>query len=165
MNKDQEIKDIETQQQALADRLAKLQEPEPEPKPRAGEVWTSYGAPLLMTNERRPVALLSNDVWDAGSLRSEHLILSERLGTFDEVYMLRSEAPKANEYNTLTTTNNRYTTKTYTKKEVATALKVHPLTITNWIKEGKLEAFKINRVVRVTEEAISAMMKGGKTGG
>jgi excisionase family DNA binding protein len=163
MNKDQEIKDIETQQQALADRLAKLQKPEREP--RAGEVWTSYGAPLLMTNERRPVALLSNDVWDAGSLRSEHLILSERLGTFDEVYMLRSEAPKANEYNTLTTTNNRYTTKTYTKKEVATALKVHPLTITNWIKEGKLEAFKINRVVRVTEEAISAMMKGGKTGG
>lgn len=53
------------------------------------------------------------------------------------------------------------TTHTYTKKEIAEALKVHPMTITNWIADGTLKALKIGGVVRITEESFNNLISGG----
>ena len=52
-------------------------------------------------------------------------------------------------------------THTYTKKEVAEAFKVHPMTITNWIADGTLKALKIGGVVRITAESFNVLINGG----
>ncbi len=40
-----------------------------------------------------------------------------------------------------------------TIREIAERLKVHPQTVYRWIYTGKLEAIKINGILRVEEEA------------
>lgn len=49
--------------------------------------------------------------------------------------------------------------KTYTLKEIETDLKVSRRTLYRWIKEGKLEAYKVGGNWRVAEESLSKMKK------
>ncbi|MES5849466.1 MULTISPECIES: excisionase family DNA-binding protein [unclassified Bacillus cereus group] len=40
----------------------------------------------------------------------------------------------------------------YTIKEIATQLKVSEKTVSNWIKDGSLDSYKVGRLVRISEE-------------
>ncbi|PEI99644.1 excisionase [Bacillus wiedmannii] len=40
----------------------------------------------------------------------------------------------------------------YTIKEIAIHLKVSEKTVSNWIKDGALESYKVGRLVRISEE-------------
>ncbi len=56
----------------------------------------------------------------------------------------------------------------YTSAEIASTLKVHPMTVHRWLKDGDLAGFKIGRFWRVTGwdllsfiEAQTARARGG----
>ena len=49
-----------------------------------------------------------------------------------------------------------------TVKEAAEIFGVHWQTIRNWIKEGKIQAVKINRTVRISDEEIERVKRGYK---
>ena len=48
-----------------------------------------------------------------------------------------------------------------TVNEVAKRLKLHPVTITRYIREGKLSALKFGRVWRIKEEELDHILKEG----
>ena len=50
----------------------------------------------------------------------------------------------------------------YTVDEVAKILKVHPRTVYRALESGQLEGFRIGASWRVTQEALSAFVKGGQ---
>lgn len=52
----------------------------------------------------------------------------------------------------------------YTLKEVEELLQVTQRTLYNWIKDGKLTAFKAGREWRVTREALEDFTKTGTQG-
>lgn len=52
----------------------------------------------------------------------------------------------------------------YTLKEVEELLQVTQRTLYNWIKDGKLTAFKAGREWRVTKEALEDFTKTGTEG-
>lgn len=99
MNKDQEIKNIEIQQRALADRLAVLREREPKREPRPGDVWLVADVDWLFlidsdlrgvhTTTGRRTEMPFADCWP--SCEDDKIYI----GHFDDVYMLRAEAPEA----------------------------------------------------------------------
>jgi excisionase family DNA binding protein len=47
----------------------------------------------------------------------------------------------------------------YTVEEVASLLKVHPNTVRGWIRQGKLNAIKINTLTRIKEVDLETFMK------
>ncbi len=49
----------------------------------------------------------------------------------------------------------------YTLQEVANIMKVTRRTVYNWLKAGKLEAFKTGKEWRVTQEALENFTKTG----
>jgi len=58
-----------------------------------------------------------------------------------------------------TNTNNFYTV-----EEVASLLKVHPNTVRGWIRQGKLNAIKINTLTRIRKADLEIFMKPFKEG-
>jgi len=50
-----------------------------------------------------------------------------------------------------------------TLKEVAQILKVHPLTVYEWVKAGKLRAYKLGRVYRVAEKDLEVFLASSST--
>lgn len=54
---------------------------------------------------------------------------------------------------------NTNTNNFYTVEEVASLLKVHPNTVRGWIKQGKLNAIKINTLTRIREADLETFMK------
>lgn len=50
--------------------------------------------------------------------------------------------------------------KVFTLEEIAEYLKVHPNTVRNLIKAGKLKAFKAGRELRFTESALTEFING-----
>lgn len=55
----------------------------------------------------------------------------------------------------MVTTTDHY----YTVEEVSTLLKVHPNTVRAWIRQGKLEAIKINTLTRIEQADLETFMK------
>lgn len=51
----------------------------------------------------------------------------------------------------------------YTISEVADIFKVTTRTIHNWIAEGRLPIIKIGKTVRISDEAIKALIDAGQT--
>lgn len=49
--------------------------------------------------------------------------------------------------------------KLYTVPEIATILRVKPPTVYGWIKNHKLESIRVGRLIRLTEEQLSAFMR------
>lgn len=49
--------------------------------------------------------------------------------------------------------------KIYTPEQVAQMLQLHPLTVTKYIKKGKLQASRIGRIYRITEDAVQAFLE------
>ena len=49
-----------------------------------------------------------------------------------------------------------------TIKETAAIFRVHERTIRNWIRDGKIRAVKIKGTVRIFDEEIERLLKGGK---
>jgi excisionase family DNA binding protein len=47
----------------------------------------------------------------------------------------------------------------YTVEEVASLLKVHPNTVRGWIRQGKLNAIKINTLTRIRQADLETFMK------
>lgn len=47
----------------------------------------------------------------------------------------------------------------YTVEEVASLLKVHPNTVRGWIRQGKLNAIKVNTLTRIREADLETFMK------
>ena len=45
-----------------------------------------------------------------------------------------------------------------TVKEVAARLKVHPLTVYRWIAKGRLQALRIDGILRIEEEAYNRLL-------
>lgn len=50
---------------------------------------------------------------------------------------------------------------TYTIAQVADMFQVDPRTVRRWIAEGKLDAFRIGRMIRIPKTALSAAMNAG----
>jgi len=50
----------------------------------------------------------------------------------------------------------------YTIKTLSTELKVHPNTVRNWIRDGKLEVIKVGKGIRITEEQLQKFLKRGQ---
>ena len=50
-----------------------------------------------------------------------------------------------------------------TLKEVAQILKVSPLTVLNWVKAGKLRAYKLGRIYRVAEKDLEVFLASSST--
>lgn len=48
--------------------------------------------------------------------------------------------------------------KLYDLKEISKKLKLHPVTLRGYIEQGRLEAVKIGRSYRVTEDALQAFL-------
>lgn len=48
--------------------------------------------------------------------------------------------------------------KIYTPEQVASMLQLHPLTVTKYIKMGKLKASKIGRIYRIGEEDVKVFL-------
>jgi len=55
----------------------------------------------------------------------------------------------------MVTTTDHY----YTVEEISTLLKVHPNTVRGWIRQGKLEAIKINTLTRIEKADLETFMK------
>jgi len=53
--------------------------------------------------------------------------------------------------------------KIYTTEQVAHLLQIHPLTVLNYIKSGKLKAVKLGRVYRVRESALQKFLENEST--
>ena len=51
----------------------------------------------------------------------------------------------------------------YTIPEVADIFKVTTRTIHNWISEGRLPIIKIGKTVRISDEAVEALIDAGRT--
>jgi len=51
--------------------------------------------------------------------------------------------------------------KLYTRKELSKLLRVHINTIDNMIKRGDIKALKIGRTVRISQEELDYLLKGG----
>jgi excisionase family DNA binding protein len=51
--------------------------------------------------------------------------------------------------------------KLLTVNEAAERLKVNPQSVYRWIEAGKLKAFKIQGIVRITEEQLDNFIKAG----
>ncbi|MBT6068919.1 helix-turn-helix domain-containing protein [Candidatus Peregrinibacteria bacterium] len=49
--------------------------------------------------------------------------------------------------------------KIYTPEQVGAMLQLHPLTITKYIKKGKLKASRIGRIYRITESAVQQFLE------
>ncbi|QQR83540.1 helix-turn-helix domain-containing protein [Candidatus Peregrinibacteria bacterium] len=49
--------------------------------------------------------------------------------------------------------------KIYTTDQVAQMLQIHPLTVLNYIKKGRLKGIKLGRVYRVRESAFQEFLK------
>jgi excisionase family DNA binding protein len=47
----------------------------------------------------------------------------------------------------------------YTVEEVAGLLKVHPNTVRGWIRQGKLDAIKINTLTRIREADLETFIR------
>lgn len=47
----------------------------------------------------------------------------------------------------------------YTVEEVASLLKVHPNTVRGWIRQGKLNAIKLNTLTRIRQADLETFMK------
>ena len=47
----------------------------------------------------------------------------------------------------------------YTIKTLSTELKVHPNTVRNWIRDGKLEVIKVGKGIRITEEQLQKVFE------
>lgn len=54
----------------------------------------------------------------------------------------------------------KFTQDYYTAKEAAGILGVHYQSIMNWVRNGKLRAFKAGRVWRISKEALEEFTKG-----
>ena len=50
--------------------------------------------------------------------------------------------------------------KLYTLKEIATGVGVHYQTVKGWVADGKLNANKVGRSYRVTEEELNRLIEG-----
>lgn len=48
--------------------------------------------------------------------------------------------------------------KIYTTEQVAKILQIHPLTVLNYIKLGKLKAVKLGRIYRIRESALQKFL-------
>ena len=46
----------------------------------------------------------------------------------------------------------------YTTEQVAKILQIHPLTVLNYIKNGKLKGIKLGRVYRIRESALKRFL-------
>ena len=94
--KDQEIKEIETQQRELADRLAKLQKPKR--KPQAGDVWMDNPSGRVFLVDDMGASDLGLDEAGVVVRMANHVTFDEGeciyLGKTKDVLMLRSEAQK-----------------------------------------------------------------------
>lgn len=53
----------------------------------------------------------------------------------------------------------------YTKQEIANIFKVTYQTVGLWIRDGKLEAVKINNTVRITEASFQKFLEDAKQEG
>ena len=53
-------------------------------------------------------------------------------------------------------------TKYLTVTEVAELLKVHPETVRNYLKKGKIQGIKLDREWRISEDALSQFLKEGQ---
>lgn len=51
----------------------------------------------------------------------------------------------------------------YTTEQVAKLLQIHPLTVLNYIKSGKLKAVKLGRVYRIRESALQDFLEQEST--
>jgi hypothetical protein len=93
-NNQEEIKSIKVAQRELADRLEALEliEDQPKREPQCGDVWKGKTAHRIALIADGGKVLQQSDglVFD---LYPTFPSLYEYLGTFDEVYVLRSEAP------------------------------------------------------------------------
>lgn len=47
----------------------------------------------------------------------------------------------------------------YTVDEIAAQLRLHPLTVYRAVKDGRLEAFRIGRSIRITPDALEAFIQ------
>lgn len=54
-------------------------------------------------------------------------------------------------------------TKLYTCKEIADLYKVKTSTVWNWVRKKKLEAIKIGRDYRISQEQLDAFIKASMT--
>ena len=50
----------------------------------------------------------------------------------------------------------------YTMEDIAKMFQVNYRTVGNWIKEGKIESFKINNLVRITEASLQKFLEDTK---
>ena len=48
----------------------------------------------------------------------------------------------------------------YTVREVANELKIHHVTITKWIREGRIKAVKVGSSWRISQEELDRLKKG-----
>jgi len=48
--------------------------------------------------------------------------------------------------------------KIYTTEQVAELLQIHPLTVLNYIKQGKLKGIKLGRIYRIRESALQRFL-------
>jgi hypothetical protein len=92
-NKDQQIEEVKDQMRALADKLEALETVETAPKPERGEVWADWNGSRFIIDANGGMA------YHSGSHYSDHCSVTasnagdcKRLGTFDEVYCLRSDS-------------------------------------------------------------------------
>ena len=53
--------------------------------------------------------------------------------------------------------------KIYTTEQVAKILQIHPLTVLNYIKSGKIKAVKLGRVYRIRESALQNFLEQEST--
>jgi len=53
--------------------------------------------------------------------------------------------------------------KIYTTEQVAKILQIHPLTVLNYIKHGKLKGVKLGRVYRIRETALQKFLEQEST--
>jgi excisionase family DNA binding protein len=53
--------------------------------------------------------------------------------------------------------------KIYTTEQVAKILQIHPLTVLNYIKSGKLKGVRLGRVYRIRESALQNFLEQEST--
>ena len=97
MNKDTEIKSIKDAQRELADRLEALETVEAAPKcqPRRGDVWADWNGARFLIDINGGMTYANGCYYtDYMSVIGSSAGECRCLGTFDEVYMLRSDVEK-----------------------------------------------------------------------